>query len=82
MNKFILQAFAYDEENHLVRTKLFDKRPTKEDVERFIVDFFDHNQSGKLTQEDLDFISYDILHDGYTKSMELYYFVLTDLSDC
>jgi hypothetical protein len=78
MNKFVITAFTYEDENPLTKFKVYDKKPTKEDVEEFFVEFTNHNEKGDVTQEDIDFVRYNLLKFGYVKFAEKYCFNLID----
>ena len=81
MNGFTITAFTYEDENPLTRFKVFERKPTKIEIEEFFVQFTNRNERGEYTLEDIDFVSYNLLKFGYVKFAERYCFNLIDLSE-
>lgn len=86
MNKiYTITCFEYEAEQPLKKVVNYTHKPTKQDVFSFVVKMFNNNINGNFTQEDLDFIAYNLIKFGVSRFDERYCFSLvendTDHSD-
>ena len=79
MNKnYTITCFEYEAEQPLKKIANYSHKPTKEDVFSFVVKMFNNNINGTLTQEDLDFIAYNLIKFGVVRFDEQYCFSLVE----
>lgn len=75
-DNYTLACFEYEADQPLKKVANYIDKPSKNDIERFVVDSLDKNADGKLTQEDLDFITYNLDKSGVARHNEQYCFSL------
>lgn len=77
--QYMITAFTYEAEDPLTEHRAYPTMPTTENIERFFVDFTRQHYNGVVTQEDIDFVRYNLTKFGYAKFAEQYCFNLFEV---